>query len=62
VISFLKFFFRLPYLLFKLAGLIRITSRAKALFRKTLLEEGLPREVADELVEEFAPNIVRMLR
>ncbi|NJE29634.1 hypothetical protein E3E38_01005 [Thermococcus sp. 18S1] len=51
----LHFFLRLPVLAFRMAGIVRITNRAKRGFKRTLLDGGLPAEVVDELIRDFDP-------
>ncbi|QDA31806.1 hypothetical protein FH039_09640 [Thermococcus indicus] len=51
-----RFFLRLPMIAFRMAGLVRITNRAKRHFRWALLREGLPGEVVEELVGELDPS------
>jgi len=48
-------FLRVPAILFRMAGMVRITNRAKRGFKRALLDGGLPAEVADELVRDFDP-------
>jgi len=53
----LRFFLRVPSLVFRFAGLVRVTNRARRRFKKALRAEGLPEDVADELAREFAPKM-----
>ncbi|KUH34717.1 hypothetical protein APY94_00610 [Thermococcus celericrescens] len=52
----LHFFLRLPVIAFRMAGMVRITNRAKRGFKRALLDGGLPAEVVDELVGDFDPS------
>ena len=52
-----RFFLRLPSLAFRIAGLVRITNRARRSFKKVLRKEGLPEDVAEELARNFTPEI-----
>ena len=52
----LSFFLRLPVLAFRMAGIVRVSNRAKRRFRRELLREDLPGEVVDELVKDFDPS------
>ncbi|NJD99709.1 hypothetical protein E3E26_07945 [Thermococcus sp. LS1] len=52
----LRFFLRLPLLLFKLAGLVGVINCGKRRFRKVLIESSLPEDIVERLVEEFDPS------
>jgi len=39
-----------------MAGIVRVSNRAKRRFRRELLREDLPGEVVDELVKDFDPS------
>ncbi|ASJ09670.1 hypothetical protein A3L11_10665 [Thermococcus siculi] len=52
----LRFFIRLPILAFRVAGLFRITNRARRNFKGELEGRGLPEDVVGFLVEEFDPG------
>ncbi|NJE48022.1 hypothetical protein E3E30_00285 [Thermococcus sp. 9N3] len=61
-LSFLRFFLRLPSLAFKIAGLVRITNRARRSFKRVLRAEGLPEDVVDELGEHFSPQLPSLFK
>ncbi|WP_233421580.1 hypothetical protein [Thermococcus thioreducens] len=50
------FFLRLPVLAFRMAGIVRVSNRAKRRFRRELVESGLPDEIVEELVNYFNPS------
>ncbi|WP_226996547.1 hypothetical protein [Thermococcus sp. 5-4] len=41
---------------FRMAGIVRVSNRAKRRFRRELVESGLPDEVVEELVNYFNPS------
>ena len=47
---------RMPLIAFRVAGLLRITNRAKKGFKRTLLEANLPEEIVEELANDFDPS------
>ena len=49
-------FLRVPAILFGIAGIVRITNRARRNFKKALRGEGLPAEAVEELGEHFTPK------
>ncbi|ACS34087.1 hypothetical protein [Thermococcus gammatolerans] len=57
-----RFFLRLPSLAFRIAGLVRITNRARRSFKKVLRKEGLPEDVAEELERHFTPRFPSLLK
>jgi hypothetical protein len=61
VIPLLRLFFRLPVLAFKLAGVVRVTNRARRDFKRTLNAEGLPEDVVEELGEGLMPDMFNIL-
>ncbi|AEO13985.1 hypothetical protein [Thermococcus sp. AM4] len=62
ILPLLRFFLRLPLLAFKIAGLVRITNRARRSFKRVLREEGLPGDVVEELAEHFTPKLPSLLK
>ncbi|WP_232473326.1 hypothetical protein [Thermococcus thioreducens] len=50
------FFLRLPVLAFRMAGIVRVSNRAKRRFRRELVGSGLPDEIVEELVNYFNPS------
>ena len=53
MVALLRFFLRLPVILFRVVGIFKVANRTKRRFRRELLREGLPSEVVDELVRDF---------
>ncbi|CAD5244767.1 conserved protein of unknown function [Thermococcus camini] len=43
-------------LAFRMAGIVRVSNRAKRRFRRELVESGLPDEIVEELVNYFNPS------
>lgn len=39
-----------------MAGIVRVSNRAKRRFRRELVESGLPDEIVEELVNYFNPS------
>ncbi|WP_256957807.1 hypothetical protein [Thermococcus litoralis] len=52
--SFLRLLMIIPKTLWQLAGMKRAVKRAKRKFKKTLIKNGFPRELAEELANEYA--------
>ncbi len=46
----------MPLIAFRVAGLLRITNRAKKGFKRTLLKANLPGGIVEELVKDFDPS------
>ncbi|ACJ16641.1 hypothetical protein, conserved [Thermococcus onnurineus NA1] len=49
-------FLRVPVILFRAAGIARVTGRAKRRFRRALADYDLPDDVVEVLVEHFDPS------
>ncbi|RLF84825.1 hypothetical protein DRN34_05175 [Thermococci archaeon] len=45
----------IPRALWQLAGMKRAIKRGKRKFKKTLIKNGFPKELAEELAKEYAP-------
>jgi len=54
-LSFLRLMWILPKTLWQLAGMKRAIKRGKRKFKKALIKNGLPKELAEELAKEYAP-------
>lgn len=50
----LRLFLLLPRTLWELAGIKRTLKRSRRAFKKAMIKNGLPRELAEELTKEYA--------
>lgn len=53
--SILRLLMIIPRALWQLAGMKRAIKRGKRKFKKTLIKNGFPKELAEELAKEYAP-------
>ncbi|AFK23233.1 hypothetical protein Py04_1663 [Pyrococcus sp. ST04] len=55
----LSTFFLILYIIrisFRIAGLVRMANKGRRSFKRALIENGFPKDLADELVEELFPK------
>ena len=52
--SILRLLMIIPKTLWQLAGMKRVIKRGKRKFKKTLIKNGFPKELAEELAKEYA--------
>ncbi|NJE26559.1 hypothetical protein E3E22_08015 [Thermococcus sp. MV5] len=53
-LSSLRLMFVLPKILWQFAGMKRAINKGKRKFRKSLIKNGIPKELAEELVKDYA--------
>jgi hypothetical protein len=54
IISLFRVLFLVPKILWDIAGMKRAVRRSKRKFRKALIKNGIPKELAEELANEYA--------
>lgn len=54
ILSFFRLLFLIPKFLWNLAGIKRTIRRSRRKFKKALVRNGLPKELAKELANEYA--------
>lgn len=54
IISLFRFLFLAPKILWDIAGMKRAIRRSRRKFKKALIKNGMPRELAEELACEYA--------